>query len=156
MICVTKGSIIVLNQVSLNIAFYAHAINIFMRIIGENNEDPINTHTIRREILSWIQIWNQNFYFVQAFWRKFFVRKSKKFLLHLSEVRYKILSHFYIWWIINGFELKCNIISKYKSHWIMESLKNHKIQFRNGLKCKTWLLFISITDEIISLDQKPN
>lgn len=46
-----------------------------------------------------------------------------------------------------------NIIAKYKSHWIMESL-NHKIQFRNGLKCKTWLLFISITDEIISLDQK--
>ena len=33
-------------------------------------------------------------------------------------------------------------------------LKNHKIQFRNGLKCKTWLLFISITDEIISSDQK--
>ena len=49
-----------------------------------------------------------------------------------------------------------NIIAKYKSHWIMESLKNHKIQFRNGLKCKSWLLFISITDEIISLDQKPN
>ena len=25
--------------------------------------------------------------------------------------------------IINGFELKCNIIAKYKSHWIMESWK---------------------------------
>ena len=61
MICVDMGYMVVYYHYSLNIAFDAYAILIFMRIIGKIIIDPISTHIIRREILRWIRIWSQNF-----------------------------------------------------------------------------------------------
>ena len=61
MICVDMGYIVVSYHYSLNIAFHAYAILIFMRIVGKIIIDPISTHIIRREILRWIRIWSQNF-----------------------------------------------------------------------------------------------
>ena len=61
MICVDMGYMVVSYHFSLNIAFHAYAILIFMRIVGKIIIDPISTHTIRREILRWIRIWSQNF-----------------------------------------------------------------------------------------------
>ena len=61
MVCVHMGSMAVSYHFSLNIAFHAYAILIFMRIVGKIIIDPISTHTIRREILRWIRIWSQNF-----------------------------------------------------------------------------------------------
>ena len=61
MICMNIGTLFVFWPVSQNIPFYAHAIIIFIRIFDKINIDPISTHTIRREILHWIRIWDQNF-----------------------------------------------------------------------------------------------
>ena len=58
MVCVYMGSMVVSYHISLNIAFHAYAILIFMRIVGKIIIDPILTHTIRREILRWIRILN--------------------------------------------------------------------------------------------------
>ena len=60
MICIDMGSMFISYQFSLNIAFHAYAIIIFMRIVGKINMDPISMHIIRREILRWIRIWSQN------------------------------------------------------------------------------------------------
>ena len=60
MICMNIGTLFVLRPVSQNIPFYAHAIIIFIRIVDKINIDPISTHIIRREILNWIRIWDQN------------------------------------------------------------------------------------------------
>ena len=60
-ICVDMGYIAVSYHYSLNIAYHAYAILIFMWIVGIIIKDPISTHIIRREILRWIRIWSQNF-----------------------------------------------------------------------------------------------
>ena len=62
MVCIDMGSMLVSYHFSLNIAFYAYAIIISIRIIDKINIDPISIHTIRREILRWIQIWGQKFF----------------------------------------------------------------------------------------------
>ena len=59
-ICIDMGSMFIWYQFSLNIAFHAYAIIIFMRIVGKINIDPTSMHIIRLEILRWIRIWSQN------------------------------------------------------------------------------------------------
>ena len=70
MVCVHMGSMVVSYHFSLNIAFHAYAILIFMRIVGKIIIDPISTHTIRREILRWIRIWSQNLISPTHSWEK--------------------------------------------------------------------------------------
>ena len=100
MICVDMGYMVVSYHYSLNIAFHAYAILIFMRIIGKIIIDLISTHTIRREILRWIRIWSQNFNSAHAFRRKFdfkFLRGqiSKIFTSTESEIKFAILWYVY-------------------------------------------------------------
>ena len=70
MICIDMGSMFISYQFSLNIAFHAYAIIIFMRIVGKINMDPISMHIIRREILRWIRIWSQNLILPTHSWEK--------------------------------------------------------------------------------------
>ena len=70
MVCVYMGSMVVSYHISLNIAFHAYAIIIFMRIVGKINMDPISMHIIRREILRWIRIWSQKLISPTHSWEK--------------------------------------------------------------------------------------